>query len=195
MGRKLLYGFGINDYYENPVNDGHKIAKFYQVWRSMIARCYDEKQRHKYKSYKGCEVCDEWKYVSNFKKWFDENYIEGCDLDKDILVKGNRLYSPSTCCFVPKELNRIFEAKPKKIEGNTLPEGVMYEWGRAKYISYINTIFGRKYIGRFDNIEDAADAYSRTKADYVIELAKKYYTEGRLHERVYKAIVNRFKNS
>lgn len=65
-------------------------------------------------TYEGCTVCDEWLYFSNFKKWFDENYIEGFQLDKDIIIRGNKVYSPQTCCFVPKEINIISKIKVKE---------------------------------------------------------------------------------
>lgn len=191
MNRKLLYGFGVNDYYDGPVNTGTKIVKFYAVWRSMIARCYDPVQRTKYSSWEGCKVCDEWKSLVKFKEWFDKNYIEGYELDKDILIKGNKLYSPETCCFVPKELNRIFETKPKKIKGNTLPEGVMWDSSRGLYISVLNR-FNKKrlYIGRFISVEEASIKYQKAKNQYLSELAEEYYKNGKINKRVYLAILH-----
>lgn len=54
-----------------------------------------------------------WKYLSNFKKWYDEHYVEGWHLDKDILMQGNKFYSPETCCFVPFEINVLFRRRTK----------------------------------------------------------------------------------
>ena len=192
MNRKLLYGFGINDYYAGPVNTGTKIVKFYAVWRSMIARCYDPVQRAKYSSWEGCKVCDEWKSLVRFKEWFDENYVEGYELDKDILVKGNKLYSPQTCCFVPKELNRVFETKPKKIKGNTLPEGVMWDSSRGLYVSVLNRLNRKRlYVGRFISAEEASIKYQEAKKQYLLELAEEYYKKGKIDKRIYLAIKNR----
>ena len=64
----------------------------YQVWQSMIKRCYSEKQLLRDRVYTDCHVCEEWHDYQNFAKWYEENIYE-CDeklnLDKDILVKGN----------------------------------------------------------------------------------------------------------
>ena len=83
----------------------------YKVWYSMLQRCYKECYINK-PTYKDCTVCDEWLCFENFEKWYNENYYEVDDeimnLDKDILVKGNKIYSPETCCFVPKRINILF---------------------------------------------------------------------------------------
>ena len=101
--KKLIFNNGINDYDDITYRNGRDI-KSYSVWHSMLQRCYDDKYHIKHPTYEGCTVCDEWLYFSNFKKWFDENYIEGTQLDKDIFSK-NKVYSPETCCFVPREIN------------------------------------------------------------------------------------------
>lgn len=108
------YGVGINDCIGESSANG-KEKKFYKVWQSMIARCYDPKYHARSPAYIGCEVCKEWHKLSAFKKWFDENYIEGYELD--------------TCCFVPKEINRLFENKPKRYDYNEcLPTGVQFDY-------------------------------------------------------------------
>ena len=117
MVKKLLYNVGINDYI-GKVNINGKIEKFYKVWQSMLSRCYDPKYHNRNPAYIGCKVCKEWYSLTAFKKWFDKNYIEDYELDKDILIEGNKLYSPDTCCFVPKEINRLFENKPKRYDYN-----------------------------------------------------------------------------
>ena len=73
---KLLYGVGLNDY-DGKINVNGKILKFYKVWQSMLSRCYDFKYHSRYPAYIGCSVCKEWHSLTAFKKWFDENYIEG----------------------------------------------------------------------------------------------------------------------
>lgn len=80
-------------------------SKAYSVWRGMIDRCYCKKQQKKKPSYIGCSVCDEWHNFQVFAEWFYLNYIDGCHLDKDIKIKGNKVYSPKACMFVPVKEN------------------------------------------------------------------------------------------
>lgn len=92
-------------------NGKHK--KSYKVWSSMITRCYSKKYHKRQPTYKDCEVCKEWLCFENFEKWFNENYYEIKNekvcLDKDILVKNNKIYSPNTCCFVPQAINNYYK--------------------------------------------------------------------------------------
>ncbi len=84
----------------------HENRKPYLIWRSMLHRCYITTDHHC--TYADCTVVDEWHNFQNFAKWYDENYPHGeCgyELDKDIKVKGNRVYGPETCLFVTKERN------------------------------------------------------------------------------------------
>ena len=78
----------------------------YSVWRNILKRCYTHYKCHQ-PSYDGCSIVPEWLLYSTFKKWFDANYISGYQLDKDLLAKGNKVYSPETCCFVPQEINKL----------------------------------------------------------------------------------------
>lgn len=100
MFKKKDYGF-ITDI-QCSKNGIH--FKSYKVWKSMIERCYN-KNNHAYKHYgeKGVTICNEWNLYSNFKKWFDKNYIEGFQIDKDFA--GGKLYSPETCIFISAKEN------------------------------------------------------------------------------------------
>ena len=84
----------------------------YSVWSGMLERCYSDKLHYKHPSYIGCTVCDDWHDFQVFADWFEINYIKGYDLDKDIKIKGNRIYSPTTCLFVTQKDN-IIEASAK----------------------------------------------------------------------------------
>ena len=91
-------------YYKN----GKKKPTFeYNKWRWMLLRCYDEKELTKEPSYIGCSVCDEWMNFQNFAAWIQSNKYEceDLELDKDLLVKNNKIYSPSNCCLLPHEIN------------------------------------------------------------------------------------------
>lgn len=102
-----VYGIGIigNGKYKPGRNGKHSMQ--YKSWNEMLKRCYSEKYQSKYPTYKGCSVCDEWLNLQNFGRWFDNNYVDGLHLDKDIKTKGNKQYSPSTCTFVTCADNTI----------------------------------------------------------------------------------------
>ena len=104
---KIYYGIG---YYGKEL-EGVKLSDIpsYRTWRMMLQRCYDEKVHNAEPRYRDCVVCDEWHSLYNFNKWYLQNYYsivdERMELDKDILVKGNKIYSPDTCVFAPKRIN------------------------------------------------------------------------------------------
>ena len=83
-----IYDENTNGHYDGNDNCSSKAFCF---WTGMLERCYSQKLKQKHPTYIGCTCCSEWKYYSNFKKWFNENYyeFENCkyemNLDKDIL--------------------------------------------------------------------------------------------------------------
>lgn len=182
--RKLICKHGIVDVY------GDAGTQPYIIWRSMIVRCYDDAKHIKFPTYIGCSVCDEWLYYSNFKKWFNENYIEGYALDKDILVKGNKVYGPDTCCFVPQAINCLVKGSRGKSDG--LPVGVHYDKRQRKYTTQKGQVGQRrcKYLGYFSTVEEAFAAYKTAKEAYIKEVATSYYNEGKITEKVYNALMN-----
>lgn len=102
--RSFVCGVGINDanYTTQPrVNGGRLNCPAYVCWKHMLSRCYT----NGYKTYVGVTVCEEWLIFSNFRKWWVSNSVDGWELDKDLLVVGNKIYSPKTCLFVPPWLN------------------------------------------------------------------------------------------
>lgn len=156
--KKIIYGFGINDY-DKSVKVKNRHIYSYSLWRGIIRRGYDNNVKVRQPTYQDCSVCDEWRYFSNFKRWFDENYVEGYVLDKDILVKGNKIYSPETCCFVPEEINVIF-TKRQRYRGK-YPIGVHKD--RKSYIASVSQYGTKKYIGSFKTEKEAYNAYKKLK--------------------------------
>lgn len=177
----LIYGFGVNDIEHATLI----YPQTYGLWRNMLRRCYDEKTISKHPTYKGCYACEEWKYFSKFKEWFDEHYVDGWHLDKDILIKGNKEYSPETCCFVPQEINKLFTKR--QLDRGQYPIGIVNTVGK-KYLAAISLANTIKNIGLFDTIEDAFEAYKEAKETWIKELADKW--KGQLELRVYEAMYN-----
>jgi hypothetical protein len=181
ISKHKVYGVGIADIKCNE----YKCSK---VWHSMLQRCYDSKYHNRYPTYKDCTVCDEWLLLSNFKKWFDENYIEGYVLDKDILFTGNKVYSPETCCFVPHEVNEMIHSIKKR----ELPLGVHFH--KNRYCACLNTKSKRIYLGRYKTKEEASEIYLAYKKEYMLEIICNLYNEKKISERIYNAIIKRIEN-
>lgn len=154
--------------------------KNYKVWQSMIERCYSNKCI----TYKNVVVCEEWKCFQVFAKWFEENYVDGFHLDKDILTKGNKIYSPNTCTFVPKDINSLFTKRQNK-RGNYL---IGVSKHRAKYTALINIYGIQKNIGIFNSELEAFQAYKTAKEDYIKEVADKYRHQ--ITKQCYQALYN-----
>ena len=126
----------------------------------MFARCYNEKYHINRPTYTNCEVCSEWYNYQNFGKWYEENYYEvqgeQMCLDKDILVKDNKLYSPSTCTFVPKRINSFFNINTTS---QHISKGVCFSKAHQKYVSQCYNFVGRKKYKYYKNYDDAIKGY------------------------------------
>lgn len=182
--KRLRYGVGVND-----VVGGCK-SPAYQIWTNMLLRCYDADNSNYRPTYLGCSVCNSWLYFSNFKTWFEnpENgYMEGYHLDKDIILKNNKVYSPERCCFIPKEINSLFTNR-KRLRG-AYPVGIQPKDGGYEVLVDTNGERPR-YIGFYYNIPDAFAAYKDAKEYRIREVATRYYAQKKITQRVYNAMLN-----
>lgn len=103
-----VYGVGFIG--DGVYRSGYKYehTKAYKAWMNMLTRCYCVKFQKRNPTYKGCITCSDWHNFQKFAEWFYENYPNDnspYDLDKDIRVKGNKVYSPDRCKFVPRKDN------------------------------------------------------------------------------------------
>lgn len=164
---KLVEGAGINDspFVVQPIIGGKKECHpAYLVWKNMLRRCYAHKYKEKYPTYTNASCCKEWLLFTNFAKWFKEHYITGYHLDKDILIKGNKLYSPETCIFVTQEINN-FLLTNYKIRGN-LPLGVHLNNGKFQADQKVAGKY--TYLGLFWTKEEAHRAWQKAKLEQAI---------------------------
>jgi hypothetical protein len=169
---------------------GKTATKCYLKWNRMLQRCYDKKYQEKKPTYKEVSVCEEWHNFQNFAKWYEDNYnpetMQGWHLDKDILVKRNKVYSPETCCFVPQEINALFLKSQNK--RGTSPVGVFNTVRNNKYTIGITLPNGSKSTKSYDTAELAFEAYKNTKENYIKEVADKW--KDQIDLRVYQAMYN-----
>lgn len=180
---KLVQGVGINDY-EGSISVNGRIIKSYQAWKDMLKRCYSEKYQIKKPTYIGCTVADEWLYFSNFKKWFDENYVDGYQLDKDLKYLGNKVYSKEACFFVTRELNSLFtNNRRNKGECQT---GVSFHKCKGRYRSTVRVKGRSKWLGLFSTSDEAEKVYLTAKGNEVIRQAMLPTTPDGLRESLIK---------
>ncbi len=152
-------------------------TKHYIIWKDMLGRSYDEKKRKKHPSYKNCTVDPRWHNFQIFAAWFEENYIEGFCLDKDILIKGNKVYSPETCCFVPYALNNLIKT------GNNI-----YKSLNGRFKVQLSIRGNTCYLGCFSNKKEALQVFKRAKEAYIKELTNEW--KNLITEQVYGALIN-----
>ncbi len=170
--------------------NGKKVVK-YKIWQSVIQRCYSEKFQEKHATYKDCSVAEEWFNFQNFAKWSENNWKPYMNsewhLDKDILVKGSKIYSSETCAFVPREINNLF-LKGESSRGE-YPIGVCYRKATKKFSARISkTTKNRAELGLFETPEEAFQAYKIAKEEYIKEVADKW--KGQITEQVHQAMYN-----
>lgn len=183
---KLVRGIGINDadYAVTQVIGGKLVhCPFSTRWTDMLKRCYSSKFQEINQTYKGCYVHKDWLKFSNFKAWMEQQNWEGKQLDKDILIEGNKIYSADTCVFVTREVNS-FLLDCGKVRGS-FPIGVYFH--RGKYVSRCRDNGTLVHLGRHDTPEKAHAAWYSYKA----KLAKQLASE-QTDPRVAEALLRRF---
>jgi len=179
--RKLTYGKGINDA-EYNTQQMHRddsgvlvldwVCPYYAVWRDMLKRCFSAKYKNKNPAYADVICCDEWLTFSNFKAWMEQQDWEGRQLDKDLLVAGNNIYSPETCVFVPSLINNFVCKKRTKPKDTGTPFVVSkLKSGNYQALLSNNLMKGTySYLGIFKTLEEAHRAWQKEKIIITEEL-------------------------
>ena len=186
-----VFGVGIKGL-EPIVDENGERLDSYDCWTDMLKRCYSSKYQQKYPTYIDCRVCNEWLYYPNFKKWYEENYYKisnkTSQLDKDILIKNNKVYSPTTCVFVPNFINKLF-TKRQNGRGE-LPVGIYYNKTNKKYVAQLSVFKDgksvRKGLGYFNTVDEAFEVYKQAKEDYIKEVADEY--KDKIPVKLYEAM-------
>lgn len=194
---KLRYGVGVNDAdYVTEIREtvGYINGKrktrvvwccpFYRAWAHMLERCYSEKQ---YPTYKGCSVIDQWLIFSTFKAWMEQQDWEGKELDKDLLIRGNKEYGPDSCVFVSAKVN-TFVNENLAIRGN-FPIGVSFNKDAFQVRCWSVTTGKLEYLGRYKTPEEAHQTWLKFKLEQAYVLAA-----GQTDDRVANALIDRYEN-
>lgn len=184
---RLVAGIGyLGDGDFSPTKD----RQVFTLWSNMLVRCYDADSLIKQPTYEGCEVHEKWQCFQNFAPWCyaQKEFIENKDwcLDKDILIKGNKLYSEDTCAFVPRDINNMFTLRIRK--RGDCPLGVHWDKNKEKYVAQVNKDHKRKALGYFNDPQSAFQVYKQAKEDYIKEVAEIW--KDKIDPRVYVALNN-----
>lgn len=185
---KLVYGVGYNDGKYPTKVKGVRLHQ-YSTWRSVVYRCYSEKHHIRNPSYALCSMSDNFKSYSYFYEWYAENnknLNQSLHLDKDALIKGNKIYGEDTCLFLPQEINGTIHNKDS-CRGE-YPIGVYWASKMGKFGSCVRFNGRNKALGYFDNEIDAFNAYKEAKEFRIKFLADKYRDE--LTDKAYNALMN-----
>lgn len=170
--KRLVQGVGINDSdYQTQFRKGGSMESclVYRRWTDLLVRCYSKKFKEKSPTYRDVTVCEEWKRFSNFRKWMLCQDWYGKHLDKDILVKNNKVYSPETCIFVPQYVNALLtDAGARR---GSYPIGVSYNIGHRCFCACCAVDGKNVNLGDYSTPEAAHEAYLEFKSKRVMEIA------------------------
>ena len=200
--RKLVYGVGVNDadyvtqlYEEYGYVNGKRKRKklwtcpFYQTWANMLERGYRKGYKIKYPTYEDVTVCEKWHRFSVFKSWMEQKDWVDKQLDKDLLVQGNKVYCPEACVFVSGQVNMFLTTS----SGSRGEYKIGVSWHRdvGKFMANCRDPFTRKgeYLGLFLTEEEAHEAWLTKKLEHACALAAL-----QTDERVAKALIDYYEN-
>lgn len=179
-----------------PRQENFKNTKEYEIWKSVLCRCYDNKTKNKQPTYNNAQCCKEWLNFENFYEWlhnqpnFDKwKTCERWAIDKDILCKGNKFYSPDMCCLVPQNVNCLF--LKREARRGKYPIGVRYREGYGFVATCRNPFLNKAVeLGCFSTPEKAFEAYKSYKEKIIKQVAEIEYKNGNITKDTYEAMMN-----
>ena len=184
-----VHGIGVTGTKYQSTSNGVE-TKEYMLWQNMLKRCYSDKYQKKYPTYECCGVSDNFKSYEYFYEWCHKQIgfgNKGWHLDKDLLTKGNKVYSENTCVFIPKEINLVLTKSDKKRGEH--PIGVSWCKKANAFKASVNKNKGKsEHLGFFKTELEAFNAYKVAKESFVKEQAEKW--KDKIDERAYKALMD-----
>jgi len=190
---RLVRGIGINSK-EYPTSNGNKDLKEYKVWTDMLGRC-TENVWVKHPSYIGVTCSDNFKHYSFFYEWCQtqigfrnrDEKDRYWHLDKDLLVKGNKIYNEDVCVFLPQKVNNLLLKRDIGRGSNVI--GVYWNEQKRKFISQCSNGSGiQKHLGGFETWEEAFLTYKTFKESYIKQVTNEF--KEHLDPRAYQALLN-----
>ena len=192
----VVYGVGIAGNKYKTVDENSKSIKEYTIWYHILQRCFDKKYLERHPVYRNVDICEEWLYFPNFYEWLHsqsnfEKWYNGkrWAIEKDILVKGNKIYSPETCCLVPQNVNCLF--LKREAERGKYPIGV--HRSKDGFVARCRNPFINKNedLGNYSTPENAFYlGYKPYKEDIIKQVAQVEFDSGNITEECYRAMMN-----
>lgn len=194
---KTIYGKGMmGEKYPSQIN--YKRTREFAAWRNILKRSFDKKFKNEHPTYENVTCCDEWLLFDNFYEWLHEqpNFSMWHDnsnwsVDKDILIKKNKIYSSQTCCLVPQNVNVLFTKRT--LDRGECPIGVSKDRRTGKYIAQCeNPLLSHRmpYLGTYNTPTDAFNAYKKYKENVIKQVANIEFDSGNITEACYNAMMN-----
>lgn len=170
--RGTIHGIGVNDApYQTTIKVGgiKYMCPYFLRWKFMMDRCYSKQWVTKHPTYATCYVAPVWHSFMAFKAWMTTQDWKDKQLDKDLLSRGTKRYSPETCLFVSRQVNSLFNER-ENAQGN-LPLGI---YGRnGKYEVGVSRGLGkRSWVGAYATVPEAIDAYVQAKAEVTAQVVR-----------------------
>ena len=183
-----VYGVGIVGT-KYPISEGGVLTKEYGLWNNMLQRCYYDTYKKKYQTYKDCEVSENFKSYEYFYEWCNQQIgfdNEGWHLDKDLLIKGGKVYSENTCVFLPREINTLL-TKSTASRGEYLI-GVCWNKTNKAFRARVSKNKGKQeHLGYFSTELEAFNVYKVAKESFIKEQANKFKSQ--IDPRAYEALM------
>lgn len=158
-------------------------------WMSMMKRCYDPKYLARKPTYIGCSVESSWHNFQNFAQWFEslDYNADDWELDKDLLIRGNKVYSESSCVMLPRHINCAINIY-KSDKNSELPAGVTTTNSIGKFRAQCQVGDGQEYSSVSTSVDYCFQWYKEKKMEQLRGLAE--YWKEYLDPRAYCALVN-----
>lgn len=185
---KSIYGAGYIGHHRDKTSNNGVMTTEYYLWKSIVQRCYHKKFQDDHPAYSDCTMHHDWLCFSYFYDWCSTHdyFGIGYHLDKDLLIEGNKHYSPETCCFVPQELNNILLSRPKGRGSH--PQGVTWDKQKERYYACVRIMGKTKNLGYFDTPEEAFKVYKIAKEAHVKRMANHW--QDRIADNVFQALTS-----
>lgn len=173
-----------------PISEGGVETKEYVLWKDMLIRCYSDNFKKKRQTYIDCKCSENFNSYEYFYGWCQEQIgfnNKGWQLDKDLLIKGNKVYSEDSCIFIPQEINSLL-VKCTASRGEYLI-GVHWHKKGGAFAAMVSKNKGkREHLGLFKTEVEAFNVYKKAKESFVKEQAEKWKSQ--IDTRAYEALMN-----